>query len=157
MPIPQVPEAMSSGVIDGAVVPWEVVPSIRLQEMVRNHTEFSGSPTFYTASFVLAMNKAKYEGLPAELRQVIDSNSGQAAATMAARVWDVQGPQVEESVRRRGNAIVELDEAEGARWAQATRPVLDNWVRAMGERNIQGGALLEEARALIARYGQGVA
>jgi TRAP-type C4-dicarboxylate transport system substrate-binding protein len=157
MPIPQVPEAMNSGVIDGAVVPWEVVPSIRLQEMVRNHTEFSGSPTFYTASFVLAMNKAKYEGLAPELRQVIDSNSGQAAATMAARVWDVQGPQVEETVRRRGNAIVELDEAEGARWAQATRPVIDNWVRSTAERNVNGGALLEECRALIARYGQGVA
>ena len=157
MPIPQVPEAMSSGVIDGAVVPWEVVPSIRLQEMVRNHTEFAGSPTFYTASFVLAMNKAKYEGLAPELRQVIDANSGQAAATMAARVWDVQGPQVEESVRRRGNAIVELDAAEGARWAQATRPVIDNWVRTVGERNVNGGALLEECRALIARHGQGVA
>jgi TRAP-type C4-dicarboxylate transport system substrate-binding protein len=157
LPIPQVPEAMNTGVIDGAVVPWEVVPSIRLQEMVRNHTEFAGSPTFYTASFVLAMNKAKYEGLPADLRQVIDANSGQAAATMAARVWDVQGPLVEETVRRRGNAIVELSEEEAARWAQATRPVIDNWVRAMGERNVQGGALLEEARALIARYGQGVA
>lgn len=158
MPIPQVPEALAQGVIDGAVVPWEVVPAIRLHETLRNHTQFAGSPTFYTASFVLAMNRAKYDALPADLKAVVDANSGQAAATMAARVWDEQGPSVETMVRRRANnSIVELDEAETRRWASATQPVIDAWVRAMSERNIQGGALLERARALIAQYGQGVA
>ncbi|WP_207536692.1 TRAP transporter substrate-binding protein [Sabulicella rubraurantiaca] len=156
MPVPQVPEAMSSGVIDGAVVPWEVVPSIRLQEMVRNHTEFPGSPTFYTASFVLAMNKARYEGLSAELKRVVDANSGQVAAAMAAKVWDEQGPAVEQQVRRRGNQIVELSEEERTRWMRQTQPVVDNWVRAMGERNINGATLLERTRALIAQHGQGV-
>lgn len=157
LPIPQVPEALAQGVIDGAVVPWEVVPSIRLHETLRNHTEIAGSPTFYVASFVLAMNKAKYEALPADLKRVMDTNSGQAAAAMAARVWDEQGPVVEEMVRRRGNAIIELSAEETQRWTRTTQPVIENWVRAMGERNIQGASLLEEARALIGRYGQGVA
>jgi TRAP-type C4-dicarboxylate transport system substrate-binding protein len=156
MPIPQVPEALTQGVIDGAVVPWEVVPSLRLQEMVRNHTEIEGSPTFYTASFVLAMNRARYDALPADLKRVLDANSGQTAAAMAARVWDEQGPQVEEQVRRRGNQIISLPEAERERWARTTQPVIDNWVNAVRERNVDGRALLEEARALIARHGQGV-
>jgi TRAP-type C4-dicarboxylate transport system substrate-binding protein len=138
------------------VVPWEVVPSIRLHETLRNHTEFAGSPTFYVASFVLAMNKARYDGMPADLKRVLDANSGQVAAAMAARVWDEQGPVVEEMVRRRGNAIIELSAEETQRWQRTTQPVIDNWVRTMGERNIQGAALLEETRALIARYGQGV-
>lgn len=157
LPIPQVPEALAQGVIDGAVVPWEVVPSIRLHETLRNHTEIPGSPTFYVASFVLAMNKARYDALPADLKRVIDANSGQTAAAMAAKVWDEQGPIVEEMVRRRGNAIIELSAEETQRWTRTTQPVIDNWVRAVSERNIQGAALLEEARALIARYGQGVA
>ncbi len=156
LPVPQVPEAMSSGVIDGAVVPWEVVPSIRLQEMARHHTEIAGSPTFYVASFVLAMNKARYEGLPAELRRVLDANSGQVAAAMAAKTWDDQGPVVEEMVRRRGNQILELAPEEAQRWQRATQPVIDNWIRALAERNINGGALLERARALVAQHGQGV-
>jgi TRAP-type C4-dicarboxylate transport system substrate-binding protein len=157
LPIPQVPEALTQGVIDGAVVPWEVVPAIRLQEMVRHHTEIPGSPTFYTTSFVLAMNKPRYDSLPADLRRVLDANSGQAAATMAARVWDEQGPVVEAAVRRRGNQIVEITEEEKARWQRATQPVVEGWVGQMRERGIDGGALLEEARALIARYGQGIA
>jgi len=156
LPVPQVPEALSQGVIDGAVVPWEVVPSIRLHEMVRNHTEIPGSPTLYIATFVLAMNKPKYESLPAELKRVLDANSGQAAAAMAAKVWDEQGPVVEEMVRRRGNSIVSITEEEKTRWQRATQPVIDAWIAQVRERNMDGTALLEEAKALIAKHGAGV-
>ena len=50
MPIPQVPESLAQRVIDGCVVPWEVVPAIKLHELVKFHTEIPGSPTLYTAS-----------------------------------------------------------------------------------------------------------
>ena len=39
MPVPQVGEALSKGVIDGAVIPWEVVPSVKVQELAKFHTE----------------------------------------------------------------------------------------------------------------------
>lgn len=152
MPVPQIPEALAQGVIDGAVVPWEVVPSVRLHETVRFHTEIPGSPTLYIATFVLAMNKARYDAMPADLKAVLDANSGLAAARMAARPWDEQGPVVEEMVRRRGNQIIELAPEEVARWRRTTEPVIGNWITAMRERNIDGGALLEEARALVAQF-----
>jgi len=157
MPVPQIPEALSQGVLDGAVVPWEVVPSIRLHEALRFHTEFEGSPTFYVATFILAMNKAKYEAMAPDLRAILDANSGMEAARMAARPWDEEGPKVEEMVRRRGNQIISLSPEETARFRRTTEPVITNWVAAMRERNIDGGALLEEARALVAQFGQGVA
>jgi TRAP-type C4-dicarboxylate transport system substrate-binding protein len=157
LPIPQVPEAMSQGVIDGAVVPWEVVPSIRIHEMVRNHVGIPGTPTLYSASFILAMNKARYDGLAPDLKRVLDANSGLVAAEMAAKVWDEQGPVVEAMVRRRGNSITEITEAEKARWVATTAPVTTAWIAAMRERNIDGGTLVEETRAAVARLGQGVA
>ena len=88
---------------------------------------------------------------------MLDANSGAAAAAMAAKVWDEEGPKVEESVRRRGNIIIEISAEEKARWQAATAPVIAAWITAMRERNIDGAALVEEARALVARYGQGVA
>ena len=72
MPIPQVPESLAQKVIDGCVVPWEVVPAVRCTSWSGIHTEIIGSPTLYTTSFFLAMNKAKYDGLPPELRSVLD-------------------------------------------------------------------------------------
>ncbi len=153
MPVPQVPEAVSQGVIDGAVVPWEVVPSIRLAELVRNHTEILGTPTFYTATFILAMNPAKYAALPAELRAVLDANSGMVAAEMAAKVWDEQGPVVRAQVARRSqNTIVQLSDAEKQRWMAACAPVVESWVAGSGARGFDGAALLADAKRLIAKH-----
>jgi TRAP-type C4-dicarboxylate transport system substrate-binding protein len=152
MPIPQVPEALAQRVIDGAVVPWEVVPAIRVHELVRNHTEIPGSPTLYTATFILAMNRARYDALSADNKRVIDANSGLAAASMAGRVWDEQAVTVEAMVRGRNNTVNVLSEAEAARWRTATEPVIANWQNTVRERGLDGARLLESARALIAKH-----
>jgi TRAP-type C4-dicarboxylate transport system substrate-binding protein len=152
MPIPQVPEALAQRVIDGCVVPWEVVPAIKVHELVKYHTEIPGSPTLYTATFVLAMNKEKYASLPADLKTVLDTNSGQAAATMAARVWDEQASVVEEMVKKRGNTISAISAEEAANWRKATEPVVEAWIKQVKDRGLDGGKMIENARALIAKY-----
>jgi TRAP-type C4-dicarboxylate transport system substrate-binding protein len=152
MPIPQVPESLAQRVIDGTVIPWEVVPAIRVHELVRFHTEIPGSPTFYTATFVLAMNKAKYDGLPADLKQIIDANSGMSAARMAGEAWDAASEASLEIVRARGNTIAPLPEAEVARFRTTTQPVIDAWLRQAQERGLPAQTLLDDARAALAKH-----
>ncbi|MGE3065744.1 MAG: TRAP transporter substrate-binding protein [Hyphomicrobiaceae bacterium] len=152
MPIPQVPESLAQKVIDGCVVPWEVVPAIKVQELVKYHTEIPGTPTLYTASFFLAMNKAKYDSLPADLKQVIDKHSGMAFARLAGNMWDNAGKEVSEMVKKRGNVITAISEDEKARWIKTTEPVISSWVKQMKDKNIDGAKLLETARALIAKH-----
>jgi TRAP-type C4-dicarboxylate transport system substrate-binding protein len=152
MPIPQVPESLAQGVIDGCVVPWEVVPAIKVQELVGFHTEIPGTPTLYTATFLLAMNKARHAALPGELRDILDANSQMAAAEMAGDAWDKASADALELVKKRGNTITTLSEAETARWRQATAPVVGAWQEQMKGRGIDGAALLERARALVAQY-----
>ncbi|RDJ27191.1 C4-dicarboxylate ABC transporter [Bosea caraganae] len=152
MPIPQVPESLAQRVIDGCVVPWEVVPSIKVQELVKYHTEIPGSPTFYVATFILAMNRAKYDSLPADLKAVIDKNSGLAAAAMAGKVWDEQAVIVSDLVRKRGNIITVLEEPEAARWRKTTEPVIEGWVKTAKDKGLDGEKLLASARALLAKH-----
>lgn len=154
MPVPQVPESLASGVIDGAVVPWEVVPALKLQELVGFHTGFPGSPTFYTAVFLFAMNKASYENLPADLKTVIDNNSGIEVSTLAGTAWDEAGVIGRKAAEDHGNVIDELSEDEVARWREKTQPVVDAWLAQTKEHGFDGARLLEEARALIAKNGQ---
>lgn len=151
MPLPAVPEALSKKVIEGIVIPWEVTPAIRLAELLNNHTEFSGDEALYTATIVVVMNKARYESLPDDLRAALDKVSGAelsryAASQMAAA--DAPGRGIAEG---RGNTITVLDEAEVARWKEAAKPVIDRWVAEMGEKGIDGAALIERAKALIAQ------
>lgn len=152
MPIPQVPQSLAQGVIEGTVIPWEVVPSIKVHELVKNHTEIPGSPTLYTATFVLAMNKAKYEGMPAELKQVIDANSGMVAAAMAGKVWDEQADVVSAMVKGRGNTFITITEEERERWRKTTQPVIDNWIKTVKDRGADGQKLLDDARAALQKY-----
>ena len=86
MPLPAVAEAVSKGVVDGYVLPWEVIPAVKLHEMTRFHSETDKSqPSLYTALFIVAMNPAKYESLPADLKKVIDANSGAPTMTGSTR------------------------------------------------------------------------
>ncbi len=152
MPVPQVPESLAQRVIDGAVIPWEVVPAVKVQELVKFHTEIKGSPTLYTASFFLAMNKAKYESMPADLQAIIDKNSGMAFAELAGNMWDTEAVRVRDIVAKRGNTITVLADDEKARWIKATEPVYGAWIEQMKAKNIDGAKMIEAARALIAKH-----
>ena len=89
MPAPQVPEALSKGVVDGVSLPWEVVPGLKIQEIAKTHTETPpGQPYMSNTIFVVAMNQAKYDSLPPDLKKVIDANSGIAASKWAGKIWD---------------------------------------------------------------------
>ncbi|MDN2566221.1 TRAP transporter substrate-binding protein [Aquibium sp. A9E412] len=156
MPVPAIPEALSKGVIDGCVIPWEVTPALKVPELVQNHTEFGGDRALYTTAFVLAMNKDKYESLPDDLKAVLDANSGQEFSAFAGRTqaeWDAPGRRM---AVENGNNIIELDAEEVARWREAAEPVYDRWVAEMEEKGIDGQALIDEARALIDKYTEGM-
>ena len=147
MPLPLIPENLSKGVISGTVLPWEVTPSIRLAELVSNHTELSGDTSLYTAVFIMAMNWDTYEGLPDDLRQILDDHTGKGLAASTAQVMldaDAGGRNVAS-----GNTFITLDGAEVERWKAAAQPVVDRWVNRAGEMGFDGEAAIAQARALI--------
>lgn len=151
MPVPAVPEGLSKGVIDGTTIPWEVTAALKIPELVDNHTEFTGN-ALYVLTFVLAMNKDRYEGLPDDLKKVIDDNSGVEFSVFAGGTQaDSDGP-ARQAAADRGNNIVTLTEAETAEWKAVAQPIYDEWVADMNEKGIDGQALIDEARMLIDKY-----
>ncbi len=153
MPVPQVPESLAQRVIDGCVIPWEVVPAVKVQELCKYHTEIPGSPTFYVATFLLAMNPAKYDSLAPDLKAVIDKNAGMPAAQMAGKAFDDASDAVEEMVKKRASAVIDtLPEEDKEKWMKLTQPVTESWLGVMKEKGQDGPKLLEEAKALIAKH-----
>jgi len=152
IPVPQVPESLAQGVIDGCVLAWESVPTLKIQELVKFHTEIPGSPTLSTTSFLLAMNKQKYESLPGDLKAVIDANSGIAPAAQAGAVWDDQASVVTELVRKRGNTITQLPEDGVKAWQKIAEPIEAAWVKQVSDKGHDGAKLLDSARELIAKH-----
>ena len=151
MPSAQLPLAIAQHVVDGCVDPWNMVPTFKLNDLLKTHTEFSDS-SLSTTTFVLAMNKAAYDKLPRDLKTVIDNNSGQPAASIAGAMWDVQAAAVVDMVSGRGDPITTLLPEAVAHWRKATEPVVDAWLKDMKEHKVDGGKLLANARALLAKY-----
>ena len=149
MPVPAIPEALSKGVVDGVTIPWEVTPAIRVPELVGYHTEFEG-PALYTLTFVLAMNNDSYDALPDDLKAVIDDQSGEAFSVFAGGTMaDYDAPAREIAVEA-GNEII--TGSANAAWREAVDPISETWLAEREEQGIDGQALMDRARALMAEY-----
>lgn len=152
MPVPAVTEGLSKGVIDGTTIPWEVTPALKVSQLVKNHTTFAGKNGLYTQTFVFAMNKGSYDKLPADLKKVIDANSGIEAAAMLGRAMDMGDVEGRDIAVKAGNKIVALDVAETQRWRRTASAVEADWIAEMKGKGIDGAKLASEARALIDKY-----
>jgi TRAP-type C4-dicarboxylate transport system substrate-binding protein len=152
MPVPAVTDALSKGTIDGTTIPWEVTPSLKVTELVKNHTTFAGKEGLYTQTFAFSMNKASYDKLPPDLKKVIDNNSGQVAAALFGKAMDEGDKVGREIAVKAGNKITELELAEVQRWRRTAATVETDWINEVKSKGIDGAQLAAEARALIAKY-----
>ena len=153
MPLPQIPDALSKGTIDGCVIPWEVVPSVKVHELTKFHSEFPAtSGALYTTTFVMAMNKAKYEGLAPDLKKVIDANSGMATSGWLGKTQQGNDPVGRKSASDRNNTIHTFTAAEAAEFVKLSSQIDDEWVADMDKRGFKGAVLLKAAKDLIVKH-----
>lgn len=148
MPLPQAADGLAKGVIDGAIIPWEVVPAMKFQEITKFHTEMpAGAPQISNNVFILAMNQARYDSLPPELKKIIDANSGAEPSAWVGKIFADDAAPGRKSAEVRHNNFYTLPTAEWKRWEKATAGVVEEWVKDMNAKGLDGKRLLEEARA----------
>jgi TRAP-type C4-dicarboxylate transport system substrate-binding protein len=150
MPLPGIPDALSKGTINGCVIPWEVVPSVKVQELTKFHAEFDpAGGALYTTTFVMAMNKAKYNSLPPDLKKVIDNNSGLATSAWLGKVQQAGDAAGRKTASDRNNVIFTVGAEEAQEFRRKSRPIEVDWVEDMNKKGFDGKKLLETARSLI--------
>jgi TRAP-type C4-dicarboxylate transport system substrate-binding protein len=136
------------------VIPWEVVPSVKVHELTKFHAEFDPKGgALYTTTFVMGMNRAKYNSLPPDLKRIIDENSGLSASAFLGRTQQAGDPAGRKSASDRpGNTIFTVDMAEAQQFRRASRLVEVEWVEDMKKRGFDGNKLLDTARQLIEKH-----
>jgi TRAP-type C4-dicarboxylate transport system substrate-binding protein len=154
-PVPKIPEMLSKGVVDTVLIPYEVTVPLKVHELVDFHTVLAGDiERVNTSTFIIAMNKAKYESLPDDLKKVFDDNSGMNIAEWLGQIWQGAEAKGEELAKASGE-IITMPAAEVAKLrARIEQPVIDRWVAEMKGNGVDGQALVDEARALIAKHGK---
>jgi TRAP-type C4-dicarboxylate transport system substrate-binding protein len=153
MPLPGIPDALSKGTITGCVIPWEVVPSVKVHELTKFHAEFDpAGGCLYTTTFVMAMNQAKYNSLAPDLKKVIDNNSGMATSAWLGKVQQGNDPIGRKAAVDHGNTIFTVSAAEAQDFRRKSRAVEVEWVEDMNKKGFDGRKLLDTARGLIEKH-----
>jgi len=149
LPVPQFPEALSKGVVDGGVITWEMSPSLKLDELTDSHTDVAGDKSLYNLYFIWAMNTDSYNALPEDLKAVIDANSGLETSAMAGRAHDTGDRDGFVVMEDAGNEIATLSEDVTAQIVALGDEVTQGWIAEMTERGLDGVKLVEDARNAV--------
>lgn len=106
----------------------------------------------YTVTFVLAMHQPSYDALPDDLKAVIDANSGLEFSIFAGGTqqdYDAPGREMAEEL---GNNIITISADDAEVWRERSMPIYERWIADMEGRGIDGQALIDRARELMAEY-----
>ncbi|WP_374980835.1 TRAP transporter substrate-binding protein [Pseudomonas solani] len=147
MPPAQMTEAISKGVVDGALAAWEVVPATKLDEVTQYHSDVpAGQPAFGYTVLTLLMNQRKFDSLPADLQVIIERNSGKALSERFASAWDVATDKAHDATPAEG--LVVLDQAAYGEMRQASESAVQHWISEADGKGLDGKALVEAVRSL---------
>jgi TRAP-type transport system periplasmic protein len=153
MPLPAIPDAVSKGTIDGFLLPWEVMPSLKLHEMVKFHSETDPTrPALYSSVFIFGMNQARFDSLPADLQAIIERNSGAAYSQSIGKIWDGSQAAGRKAAQERGNTFYMIPASELDNWVTASAPLYTDWIADMDKKGLNGKQMLQDAKDLLVKY-----
>lgn len=154
MPPSQVADAIAKGVVDGGLLPWELMRPTKIDEVTKFHIAPPAGRPFPVATVLsVLMNKQKYESLPADLKAIIDRNSGPVLVEAFGKVWDdVTAANLKYAATIPGSTVTNLDPVAYQAMRDAAKPVEEEWIKDVSARNLDGQKLADGARALSAKY-----
>jgi TRAP-type C4-dicarboxylate transport system substrate-binding protein len=145
--------AMQKGTIDGLAIPLGIIEIFKFHEVTKYWTHVP----ITTAYLSIAMNKAKFNGLPPDLQKAVMSVSGyEGSRTFAHRYHDSYEAPVrkvlDDYAKKGGHRLEEytMPKAELDRWVQvAGRPVWDRWISGLEAKGLPAKAVLADVLQLI--------
>lgn len=126
MPMTESYDALSRGIAEGIVCPYEALYGWKLAEVVKSTTE--DYPCAYFSAFFVTMNKEKWNALPPDIQKTIESVNKEYIEK-AGKAWDEIDKQGKEFHTKLGNQIIQLTKEEEQKWINAAKPLLDEYVK----------------------------
>ena len=151
MPVPEVPNALAKKVVDATLLPWEIIPPLKLQNQIDYFIEGQNNTRLGTTTFQVSMNKARWDSLPDDVKKAFRDASGREWWAEVADAWRAGDDFGIKMATDAGKTHVVLDEAETQAFIDALEPVVDRWIEEVSGKDIDGAGIVERARELIAK------
>jgi TRAP-type C4-dicarboxylate transport system substrate-binding protein len=125
MPFPQLPEAISRGVIDGTTGHPIAIYDFGVSRVTNSH--YLGK--IGTVTLGIFMNKEKFESLPAQAKAAIEKNRGEALSRAFGKMSEDRNSElIAEWKKDPKRLVVEPTKEQTAEWDKMLAPVLSEWV-----------------------------
>jgi TRAP-type C4-dicarboxylate transport system substrate-binding protein len=155
MPAGEIVDSLNRGVIDGAYLPWSAVSLLKLNETMKHFTDFGEKQKrMYTSVQIVAMSQATYDGLPDDLKKVIDDNRGIEPSVQFGDAFASTAEADKKIFAEKGADIYILPDAEYERWRAAASHIAEGWIADAKAKGLDAEKLLDTARQAVAKYAQ---
>ena len=150
MPMSDVYEALSKGVVDANLAPPEVLKTWKHAELTKYITIF---PPVYNSLQGCTMNLNKYNSLPADVRAAFD-RVNEGWSMKAAAIWDEQMKVngIDYGIKEHGMEISRLPEADFNKAMELMQPLLDEYIARMNKKGLPGKEIIDFVKEKAAKY-----
>ena len=149
MPVPDLPQSLSKGVVEGAMIPFEIIPALNIQDQTDYQIEGADKTRFGTTAFQVSMNKARWDSLPEDVQQAFRDASDEEWLREVGEIWRAQEERGIEIAVAAGNEHITLTEEQTQAFREVLEPVVDRWIEEVSGKGIDGEALVQTARRLL--------
>ncbi len=139
-PMPETYQMLQKGVVDGSVYPLEANKGWKLGEVTKYCT--AAFSTAYTTTFFVVMNKDRWQSLPADIQQIIRQINSEWAIRHG-KAWDQSDSEGLVYFLNQGGEIIGLPPKEMARWKKAVAPIVDNYIKKVKSKGIDGAKIVD--------------
>ncbi len=139
MPMSEAYDALSKGVAQGVICPYEAMRGFRLAEVVENSAEYGSA--YVNANYVV-MNKDKWNAISPADQKTIEAINNEWIEKMG-KLWDELDKDGKSYFVQKGGKVGVLSKEENERWSAKLRPILDEYVKTMKAKNLPGEEALK--------------
>ncbi|HTO60767.1 MAG TPA: TRAP transporter substrate-binding protein [Bradyrhizobium sp.] len=146
---PEVRDIIERGVADGVTFPWGSLVLFGVDKVTKYHME----APLYVTTFVLVMNKDKYNAMSDRQKKAIDDNCNTEAAGRVGEPWGkFEDAGVDKVKAEQGQEVYSLTPEQTALWKKAAEPLVKTWAEGVKSKGVDPDAALSELKASLAKY-----
>ncbi len=143
-------DIISRGVAGAITDFWNSQFLFHINDVTKFHIDFP----LYTSSYVMAFNKATYDGMSAAQKAVVDHHCTPDWAQKLATPWaEYEHSGIEITKKTAGQTVVELSPEQLAAWKTALQPVTAAWEAGVRKAGQDPAPILTDLKAKLAAHG----
>ena len=149
LPMPEVYDALSKGIIEGITNPYSPMKEYKLADIIKYTFEYKG-PSFLGLG-VVAMNKKKWNSLPPDVQKAIEEVSKEWLVKQG-KVWDDLEKEAKEYSLSKGVKVTKISPEDQEKWASAASMIFKEKIAAVKEKGLPGEEVVQFVNDELKQY-----